>query len=67
MIKVSLRGAANAQGLFDALRGHSVTWREPFRPQDAHTIIAGTYTGTADDMRELLEALRIDRAKVTEF
>lgn len=46
MLKITVRGEANAQALFDVLNGQGVTWSEPYTPPGAYTETRGAHTLT---------------------
>ena len=39
MLKIKVRGEANAQALFDVTHGMDVMWAQPFTPHQAHTLV----------------------------
>jgi hypothetical protein len=65
MISIRVRGHALAQGIFDAMHGRGVSWREPDTSRGDHTIIVQRID--LETAKAIVADLSITTAKIKEF
>lgn len=59
MLKVTVRGEANAQALFDTLNGLGVTWSSPFTSRGCHTLtVQRPRPGLAEHLHILFPSIK---------
>jgi hypothetical protein len=63
---ITVRGIANAMGIFDVFHGEGVTWREDYPSVGHHVITLHAPRGTIEETRDMLKTLRIPSAKAVE-